>query len=369
MKRLDRWVLGEIIGPWVFGVAIFTTLIMAGTYLFQITDFIVKGIGFGMVVELTALLLPGVMAKTFPMAVLLACLLGFGRLSGDSEVVAVKAAGVNLVRVMMPVAGFGFAVASLAFAFNELLVPPAAIRATVLKQQISDQISGKAIRPSSYPIFEQGKLKAQVVAADFDFGTRTLTNAAIVSYDSRGRVEYVMNARELQFQNDREWRIKGGATLQSADGAFFVRITDDAWPRQIPRATFAPDQILAASVKDLDSFSMAKMAEQINAARANPQFNPRQLANLEYGYWNKIALPLAALVYALVGAPLGIRNHRTGAAAGFWMSVIIIFGYLMLANFLAISAQGGVFPAWVASFLPLVIGLMVAAWAIHAKNN
>jgi len=369
MKRLDQWVLGEIVGPWVFGVAIFTTLIMAGTYLFQITDFIVKGINFAMVIELTLLLLPGVMAKTFPMAVLLACLLGFGRLSGDSEVVAIKAAGVNLVRVMLPVAGFGLFVAALAFGFNELLVPPAAIRATVMKQRIADQISGKSIRPTSYPIFEEGKLQAQVIAADFDFGTRTLTNATVIAYAKSGAPEYVMNAQQLRFENDRDWRIRGGATLLSADGQSFIRISDEAWPRQIPRATFAPDQVLAASVKDLDSFSMSRMAEQITAARANPQFNPRQLANLEYGYWNKISLPLAALIYALVGAPLGIRNHRTGAAAGFWMSVIIIFGYLMLANFLAIYAQGGVLPAWVASFLPLVIGLGVAAWAVRAKNN
>ncbi len=111
MKRLDALITKELMGPWVFGVAIFTVLILAGTYLFRITDYFVKGVGFFTVAELTTLLLPGIMAKTFPMAVLLATLLSFGRLSSDSEIVAIKACGTSLMRVMYPVGMFGLIVA------------------------------------------------------------------------------------------------------------------------------------------------------------------------------------------------------------------------------------------------------------------
>ncbi len=92
MKRIDRLILGEMLGPWIFGVAIFTVIILAGTSLFQLTNYIVNGIPPTMIFSLTALLLPGIMVKSFAMAVLLASLLSFGKLSGDSEIVALKAA-------------------------------------------------------------------------------------------------------------------------------------------------------------------------------------------------------------------------------------------------------------------------------------
>lgn len=369
MRRLDVLILRELFGPWAFGVAIFTVLIMAGTYLFKLTDYVVQGIGIGTIMELTVLLLPGIMAKTFPMAVLLATLLAFGRLSSDSEIVAIKACGTSLVRVMAPVAGFGFCVALLAFFFNEILVPGASLRATVIQQEIAKKIDIKSQRPTFYPVYEQNRLTALVTARDFNFTRRALTDAVVVTFDKQGGFSFTLFANELIYSDDKDWKIRGGGRVLSYDGTFFANLSGDVWPTQVPKQTFTPKQLLAGNLKDLDALSMRQIREQIDNAKANPSFDRGQLANLEFGYWNKVAVPLAALIYALVGAPLGVRNHRTSAASGFWLSVIIIFAYMMLANFMAIYAQGGVLPSWVASFLPLALGLAVGAVAIRLKNS
>lgn len=369
MRRLDRLILGEIIGPWLFGVAIFTVLIMAGTYLFKITDYIVKGIGPGLIAELTMLLLPGVLAKTFPMAVLLATLLAFGRLSSDSEIVAVRAAGTSLTRIMVPVGLFGFAVAVVAFFFNNFLVPKAAIRGTEIQSQIANKLQGYNFRPATYQITDKGKLRAQIMAKDFSISDRSLKGATLVAYGEDLQPSFILLAEELLYESETKWRLNGRASILSADGASYAVIKDGAWPPEVPKPSFSPADLIAMTLTDLDSMSMEQIKQQVAKSRENPNFPKSQIANLEYGYWNKIALPLAALIYALVGAPLGIRNHRTGAAAGFWISVIIIFGYLMLANFMAVYAKGGVIPSWMASFMPLAIGLIVAAVAIYKKNT
>ena len=145
MKRLDKLILQELFGPWIFGVAIFTVIIMAGTYLFKVTEYIVQGVSFTTVTELMFLTLPGIMAKTFPMAVLLSVLLAFGRLSGDSEIVAVRACGTSITRIMAPVAGFGLAVALLAFGVNELWVPGASFQASQIQIQIAKQLKGTRV--------------------------------------------------------------------------------------------------------------------------------------------------------------------------------------------------------------------------------
>jgi len=374
MKRVDRLIVGELIGPWCFGVAIFTVLIVAGTYLFKITDYVVKGIDMRMITELTLLFLPGAMAKTFPMAVLLASLLSFGRLSGDSEIVAMKAAGISLIRVMVPVAAFGLAISLLAFGFNELVVPRAALRAKALQDEIAAKLDGSSARPTSYPIYDKGRMSAQVQARDFSIAERTLRGVTITVYDKTGKPEWILLATRMVFElnkgkldPDKGWRIENGATLLSADGMQVMKIADKVWPSQVPHMDFSDEELVAVNLKDLDAFSMADMGKQIETLKSK-NATPSQVANLQYGYWNKVSLPLAALVYALVGAPLGVRNHRSGAATGFWLSVIIIFGYMMLANFMAIWAQGGAIPAWLASFMPLLVGLVVAGITIHRKN-
>src|SRR4051812_1625776 len=119
LRRLDRLILKELIGPWLFGVAMFTVLIMAASYLFKASDFLVQGVGGFTVFQFILLNLPGIMVKTFAMAVLLASLLAFGRLSSDSEIVAVRAAGVSVFRIMQPVALFSVVIAVIAFVVDE----------------------------------------------------------------------------------------------------------------------------------------------------------------------------------------------------------------------------------------------------------
>jgi lipopolysaccharide export system permease protein len=365
VKRIDKLVLSELIGPWLFGVAIFTVLIMAGTYLFKLTDYIVSGVSPSLLIEFTFLILPGVMVKTFSMAVLLATLLAFGRLSSDSEIVAVRAAGASIYRLMVPVAVFAFGVAILAFATNEKLVSYAAMRGAELKDQIEKGIKGGR-QPTFVPVFVAGKLKALIMAKDFNLEKRTLTGATVKAFDDQGKPTAILDANELKYESDNRWSVSGGRIF-SYSGTEVIDIG-----KTYPLDKFAdppkPEDILATNLKDLDTFSMAQMRTRIAAAKQNPAFDKGQIANLEYGYYNKISLPLATVIFGLLGAPLGIRNHRTGAAVGFWLSVIIIFSYMMLANLMNIYAMGAVIPSYVASFSPLAVGLVLGIVFMYRRN-
>lgn len=368
MRRLDKLVIGELFGPWVFGVAIFTVLIMAGSFLFQLTRYLSQGADPFLTGLLTIYLLPGVMAKTFPMAMLLATLLGFGRLSGDSEIVALKAGGISVGRIMVPVGIMGFCVSLLAFVFGELVVPAASYQAIGLRAKMDRDLGGTKQQSTSYPLTQDGKLVGYLVAKDFNMGRRTLYGAAIVGFDEEGQPANLLQATELRFTDIKDWRIIGSATLYSLERGTKVEFHDGAWPTQIPRPTMSIDNLIAQGLRDLDVFSMSQMQREIDKERAKPNPDKANIANLEFGYWNKITLPLAALVFGLVGAPLGIRSHRAGAATGFWLSVVIIFGYLLLTNAMSIMAQGGAVPSSLASFGPIVIGLVVAIFLIQKRN-
>lgn len=368
MRRIDRLIIGELAGPWLFGVAMFTTLIMVGTYLFKITDYLVNGVSVGTVVSLSVLLLPGIMVKTFSMALLLATLLAFGRLSGESEIVALRAAGASLGRIMAPVAAFGFTVALLSFWVNEQIVPAAAYKGTEIVQNIDRELNG-----SAQPIFQvvrdpnSGKIVAMIMAKDFSLGQRSLKDAWVVAYE-KDNPAYILHAPGMKFTDTNNWRVEPGSRLFSYDLQTVTQL-DGFWPNQVAEPPKVED-IVAAQLKDLDSFSMKEMRKRIEIAQKNVgTFGAEQVRNLEYGYYNKIALPLAALIFALVGAPLGIRNHRTGTATGFALSIVIIFSYMMLTRVAAIWALGGKMHPAMASFIPLIIGMFMAVFLIWKKNH
>lgn len=372
MKRIDKLVITELLGPWLFGVGIFTVLIFAGTYLLRFTEYMTLGFGIGTVIKLTLLTLPSVMSKTFSMAMLLAALLSFGRLSSDTEVVALRAAGASIGRIMVPVAAFGLCVAALNFWFDEQVVPFATAQAGILEADLKNTARTGTAGATAITV-QDGDRLLLIAATEVVISRQEMLNAQITVLQPNSKEESTdlqptatLYASRLVYRDKKNWKIEGGGRIVTAEGT--TRIDGDVWPTSIPNPDVSIQDLLASKLKNADTMKMSEFATQIARLKRSPHPDTKQIANLEYMYYNKISVPLAALVFALVGAPLGIRHHRTGAATGFWLSVVIIFGYTMLANFMAVYAQGGQLAPYLASFTPLVIGLAFAIVTIHRKN-
>ena len=121
---LDRFIWKEMAGSFVFGVMAFTMVFVAGDLLFQIASMIIeKGISIGVVLRLFIYSLPEVIILTLPMACLLSALLTFGKLSTNSEIVALKASGISFQRILKPVIVGSLLVGLSALILNETVVP------------------------------------------------------------------------------------------------------------------------------------------------------------------------------------------------------------------------------------------------------
>lgn len=367
--RLDRLVWREIIPMWFFGAMMFTVLLMSGQFLFELTKLFSEGAKPGAVSELIVLLVPGILVKCMPMGMLLGALLSFGRLSGDSEIVALRASGASVERMMRPVFVFGLAISLMTFLVGELFVPRASKRALELRAAMEKDLHSTSRQPTNVALVESGKVVGYVCAADTDLINRTLRDVTVVSIGKEGKVSTVLSCQKLRYQGLRDWSVLGDATLYDLVSHSEIHLPDGAWPANLgvkPPETM--DDLISKTLADLDVFSMGDTAHQITKLEQDPTADPSRIANLRFGYWNHLAIPLSALVFGLLGAPLGIRNHRTGAATGFALSIAIIFGYMMVVNFMNIFNQGGRLPAWAASFTPVVAGFVVALWLIHQRN-
>jgi lipopolysaccharide export LptBFGC system permease protein LptF len=113
-RIIDRYVAAEVIGPFVMGVGLLTFALVTGKLL-KLTEMVVNhGVGLGQVMSLIGFIMPAFLELTFPMAVLLGVLLGFGRMSGDRELIAARACGISLYRLAIPVIAVAMVVYAMA---------------------------------------------------------------------------------------------------------------------------------------------------------------------------------------------------------------------------------------------------------------
>src|SRR5688500_3378740 len=104
MKLIDRYVIREVLLPFVIGLLVFTFMLIIPYIIDLAETLIAKAVPVRIILQLMTLLLPSQLSVTIPMALLLGLLVAFGRLSADREFVALQACGVGLVRLMRPVA-------------------------------------------------------------------------------------------------------------------------------------------------------------------------------------------------------------------------------------------------------------------------
>ena len=123
MKILTRYVLREHAGPFIAALGVLTGLMLLNQLARRFADLVGKGLPWHMIVQVFGLSIPFIIAMTMPMAVLVAVLYSFSRLSSDNEVTAFKAGGISLLRLMRPVLVAATVLAAAMVLFNDKVLP------------------------------------------------------------------------------------------------------------------------------------------------------------------------------------------------------------------------------------------------------
>lgn len=360
---MDRLILAEITLPWVFGVLMFTSLFFAGGDFLRIAQYLGQGESPALVGRLFVTSLPYIIAITLPMATLLAALLGFGRLSNDSEITALIAAGTSFERIMAPVGLFALLVSLVGFWFTNAVVPAANKEREAIIDRVKTQGAGVLV-PSgfTYQIRKDGKLQTQVTAeGGIDLRDRSLRNVSVEQWSGGVMISLVYAKRAEWDVNTQNWRLYDGWFAgRSGEDTISGRLSDGRTIENVPGP--AALSTLSGRVKDL---STPALQARLNTLRRGGQGSsgPAREADVEIA--QRVANPFAAFVFGLVGAPLGISRQRTGKGVGFGLAILIIFAYYVAFQFLSFLAQVGALPALLALSLPNLVGLAAAALLIR----
>lgn len=137
MKLFHRYILREHFLPFTFALFVLLFVLLTNFVLRALDRFLGKGLGIGVLLEYVALNLAWIGALAVPMAVLVATLMAFGRLSHDNEITALRTAGLSYPTILRPALIFGALVCLLLIAFNNQVLPEANHKARILSADIN----------------------------------------------------------------------------------------------------------------------------------------------------------------------------------------------------------------------------------------
>ncbi len=360
LRLLDRYVLKELLYPFVFGVAAFSSIFIASTMLFKITQYITQyGASLETVGRLFFYSLPEIINYTFPMSMLLASLMAFGRLSGSSEIIAMKASGVSYYRIVAPVLVVGFIVSMFSVVWAEKVVPAAKLKYSyILNYEIKHNTKPQTQEHIVIKTFS-GDTQRITYANKFDAEKGRMTGITIEEFQ-KGRIVRIQTGRE-GFWEHGSWRVVDGNiyALNDEEG---VQSTAQYREQLIP-LDFSPRQI-SWEQKEEAEMTIRELREYIAILGRQHQPTARQWCEI----FMRICIPLASFFFAMIGAALGTQKQRTSSSIGLGISIIVIFIYYAVMTFTTGLGKGGVIPPLLACTLPNILCLCIGAYLMKKKN-
>lgn len=372
---LDRWLLGELLGPLVFGIAAFTAVSLSVGAVFELVRRVAEsGLPLEVAAQVLLLELPSFLVLSFPMATLMATLLTYSKLSGNSELTALRSVGVPTWRMVLPAVALALTMTLLTFAFNEAVVPHTLYTAkTTLNRAIGKAVTGEESNRVSYSRF------GEVVQPD---GSREkgLTHFFYAQRFNKGVMEQVTlldlsrAGQRLMLTADRARWSEAEAQWEFLDGQVFVAANGDKEP--ITSASF--DRYLyplgsqPISVAKLPTDANAMTVGQARTAERllRESGDPKGARKLRVRIQEKFSFPAVCLVFGLMGSSLGVRpNSRRSRSQGFGLSVLLIFGYYLVAfTFSSLGVKGTLTPL-LSAWLPVVIGLAIGGGLLQRASR
>lgn len=349
MRILDRYIVREIFRHAFLGLLVFTFVFFV-PQLVRLMELLVRHSGSsGQLIKLFLCLFPGVLTFTVPMAILVGVLLGLGRMSADSEIIALTALGIGRRRILVPV-GVLALTGVLVTALMTLWAGPLAlatfrsIEADLIANQVSFQVQPR--------VFDERFPKTVLYVNDVNAsGTKWhgvfLAEAGDQNSSQLTLAEEAIVIAEPQ-QGKLELHLQGGATHE------FNR-TD---PNHYSVTQFGQSDlpIEVTGLLPTKQRSVSNQERSLDALWSDKTSTWRE-ARVELN--RRVAFPFACVFFALVAVPLGSQPRRGGRAAGTLLAVLLIASYYLLFVFGANLARQGAVPVpigiWVAN---LALGIL-----------
>ncbi|MFA6074661.1 MAG: LptF/LptG family permease [Negativicutes bacterium] len=368
MKLIDRYIIKELLGPFFFAVAAFVGVFIGTGPFYRIAEMMTKyKAPWYLAAQLIACSLPVAIYPMLPMALLLATLLTFGKMSSSSEITAMKSGGVSFARLVLPVALLSLVISLISFLTAQFIMP--------ITNEKFDNIVKYEVQKVTTPRGYQENLIIRggfgtigdgytvLYAREYDPATQRLNQIAVADFDENKKVSKLITAEWAEF-HDFKWTMHNGAGYEFDIDKKLERKLDykeQILPLERPPEKSQPDK------KNPDQMTIGELRQVI---MLHQREGKTDFKKYETEMFSRAAIPFSCFVFALIGAPLGMQSNRSSSSVGLGLSLVIILVYYALYASMTAMATNNIIPAILAAWTPNIIGFVVgSALVVRASRK
>ena len=296
---------------------------------------------------------PGMISMSLPMATLIAALLSLGNLSRHNEIIAMRAGGVSLAKIVAPLFVGGFLISGLGFVNNEFVMPVYSSRANYIRK-VEIEKSRQRVMFQQYKLWLRGPENSIVNIELVSPNRNEMLGLNIYKLNADYSVRERIKAGSLAWENG-AWRLKNSLTFTQADGAVRSRPSDN----EVFNIVENPDD-LGMIVKNSGEMNFTEMWDYVKRIKLSGY----KAVKYEVDLHGKLAYPLASLLMIMISIPFGVHKMRSGGPGkGIALAVAIAVVYWVLTSVGASLGHSGALPpavsAWFANILFTVTSAVV----------
>ncbi|MCX7846982.1 MAG: LptF/LptG family permease [bacterium] len=365
LKLIDRYLISSFLLPLFYCLLAFFILFVAYDMSDQLKDFFTKQIPPKMIVRYYLYYIPIIFNLTAPFASLLAMLYCLGNMSRNNEIIAMRASGIALSRIVRPYLLIGLVMYGIMLILADTLVPrahrlaaeilprPTTVHATILAQNKSDLLS-----------FYTAQGDRQWIVGHVDPTSNVCFNVVVIEY-SHGRAQYKrqrLEAARAEFIPGRGWLFYDVDRLRYfPDGSQGAKVHVPRHYVSATRYQETPQDIVAAQHTQPSMMTLREILATLRHTR--PDSDNYRKMRMEFH--NRTATPAACIVFVLLAAPFGIFHTRAGMVKGVITSILLcLFYYFLGAWFINLGSQGYLAPL-LAAWLPSIVFAGIGCYLLY----
>ncbi len=371
-RTLFGYVLREVVQYAALGLLAVVFLLVAQNLLRQLQDLAGLGIR-GEELGRIALALAAMLSTySVPIALLFGVLVAMGRFSSDGEVVGMRALGISLGQLIAPVLALALVTAAGTLMLQQWAEPAARRQLRAIVTAVAAR--GGVIEEGSFNSLDRehrrllfvdqrdGERLIGVMIFDHTDPNRPFT---VVAQSGAFRYESETARAHLQLQNgDIHFEPKQASAGQ------YQRVAFDEFDYSVDLGALAGADALQPRPSEMTTAQLLHVLAAFDRKGHAPRHvRVKRRTAYEEEYHRRIALPVAPLLLALIGVPLGIRRTRGARSYGILICVALVFTYYMLLSAGGYFAESEMLPTWLAIWIPnLVFGFVAVLVLLRARR-
>ena len=356
----DRYITKQLVETFLLGVVVFTSLIFASDqFLYLVKQISTYGIPFNVAMKTVILQLPYIVVFTIPMGILLATILTFNKLSINCELTVMRACGISLTRLALPVLVFSFSLAVFSFIVNEFVVPAANMKAkNLMMQAIAQKNLPDGKSNFSFQELDENKQIKRLFYIN-SYKHKKLEGVTVLDLSKPDVIQVVQS--KYGSTNPAYWGFDEGAiyTISSSGKVMNTAVFNNL---KLYNDLNVVEMQNDHKARELNFFDLAKYIK--TKAKEN---EPQSISFLKVMLYEKIALPITSFLVVLIGIPLAISPPRAKVNRGLLFSIIVIFCYYIIRAVSSSLGEAQILEPFIAAWLPNIIVLSLGTFLFYRK--